>query len=134
MAEYIKNYINDIDPSIDDILLSEVKNYNNDKIIDDHIVDKNNVKQYTYGNFINYLKQQFSISDVDYSVIIIAKNYSRFKIIYSFLIGIISESLNEISIFFDDLYENKENLDKNIRMDNNDKESVTNFLLYSTWV
>lgn len=53
------------------------------------------------------LKSNLKISDVDYSVIIIAHNYQRYLILKQFVLRILAFTLEEISLFFDNLYIDK---------------------------
>jgi hypothetical protein len=87
--------------------LSIVKETFMNATIDDFIQDPNGNK-ITFGDLFGLLKQQFSISDIDYSILIVANNYLRYKVIYTYVARIIIESLNEISIFFDNLYTNEQ--------------------------
>lgn len=105
---------------------------------------KNNNK--VYENIINSMtnqdiiddvnkvfKSNLKISDVDYSVIIIAHDYQRFLIIKQFVLRILSYTLEEISLFFDKLYDGTyedDNTEKlpSVKLDNMKYNYLNNIL------
>lgn len=134
MAEYTRDLFANLTTEIKQIKLNETKN-NNNAIISDFILDKNGDQKYTFGDLFEILKQQFSISDIDYSVIILTDNYIRYKIIYKYVAQIIVTSLDEIAQYFDDLLASRVNLIQNDGQDENyDDDSFENYNHFRTFL
>ncbi len=101
-----------------EIILSNELPLNNEKII---IILKGGNSMYI--NFINYLKEnnelnnkfdneiksKFKISDNDFSIYIITKNEIRYNLIYKIVSKYLIKALKEISIKFDEFYNNPQN-------------------------
>ena len=70
-------------------------------------------------NVLKNIESKLKISDVDYSVYIIADNFNRYNLIYDIVLKILVKSLDEITTFFDTLFDNYKNKNTN---DNNEKK------------
>lgn len=67
----------------------------------------------TYSEFFSKLKDNFKISDVDYSIYINTESNTRFVTIYSGIIKILAKVMDDISNGFDDIFDDK--IDVSIR-------------------
>lgn len=106
MNYFMESYINKIENIFKDIPLKNVSyKYQNDNILA-YTDDNNMTSTSTYSSFFSKLKENFKISDVDYSIYIKASNYARYILIHGGTIKILGQVLSTISNNFDMLFTN----------------------------
>jgi hypothetical protein len=64
----------------------------------------------TYSDFFSKLKDNFKISDVDYSIYINTASNTRFVTIYSGIVKILAKVMDDISNGFDDIFDGEVNM------------------------
>ncbi len=106
MNYFMELYVKKIENIFKDIFLKNVSNkYQNPNILAyTNEDDKDNTS--TYAAFFSRLKENFKISDVDYSIYIKASNYARYILIHGGIVQILGQTLSAISDNFDMLYDN----------------------------
>jgi hypothetical protein len=106
MNYFMELYIKKIENIFKDISLENVTSkYQNENI--SALTDNDNIETSTYASFFIRLKENFKISDIDYSIYIAASNYARYILIHGGIVRILGQTLSEISNKFDILFENQ---------------------------
>ena len=100
--EIFNHNINDVhlNHSIDNIR-EYFRNIN--PIYNDTYIKNNNNGPNDLRNYINDISKSFGISDVDFSIYIDVKDPKRFEIIYDYVIKITGKTLQDISIYFNNI-------------------------------
>ena len=108
MNYFMELHLISIEKIFNEVPLQEVIRTHAGTDISPHIlpyVDANNKEQTSmFNSFFAKLKENFKISDVDYSIIISASNYARYILIHGCIIKLLAQALSEISDNFDDIY------------------------------
>lgn len=102
MNYFMELHLTSIENIFTNVPLKNVKMHSPDII---PYTDPNNIEQTSsFGSFFLKLKENFRVSDVDYSVYIKASNYARFILIYGYVVLSISKALQHIAANFDMIF------------------------------